>query len=322
MGAKPKRGKFGGRAWSQSWRARADAIHRRRPAVATNGTEAVGIKLYSAAGSHCAAAGSRRVTAKLGDAGATSSSQGTVRLSSRQGDAQFPSRDGTKSGGEGDTTAQLNREELARIQSGNLNNPPAPSGPPPGAESGPPPAPMQGGPMPGDRHRQGRCRATKNVLRTLAGRAVASGVRGAQCRARARRVWTALVPEEPVANCFSYIDRRGPGMKHLVSSIAITAALVIAAPVWAQNANPSGGNGMGMPGPNPGGGGGSPRTAGVRPGPQQIRLCRHRRHIIMQSDTRGRCMPIIRKWPPGLHSAAIPRRNSIVKSLPAFNPAI
>lgn len=50
----------------------------------------------------------------------------------------------------GDTTAQLNREELARIQSGNLNNPPAPSGPPPGAESGPPPAPMQGGPMPGE----------------------------------------------------------------------------------------------------------------------------------------------------------------------------
>jgi hypothetical protein len=49
----------------------------------------------------------------------------------------------------GDTTAQLNREELARIQSGNLNNPPAPSGPPPGAESGPPPAPMPGGPMPG-----------------------------------------------------------------------------------------------------------------------------------------------------------------------------
>jgi hypothetical protein len=49
----------------------------------------------------------------------------------------------------GDTTAQLNREELARIQTGNLSNPPAPSGPPPGAESGPPPAPMPGGPMPG-----------------------------------------------------------------------------------------------------------------------------------------------------------------------------
>lgn len=32
----------------------------------------------------------------------------------------------------GDTTAQLNREELARIQSGNLSNPPSPPAPPPG----------------------------------------------------------------------------------------------------------------------------------------------------------------------------------------------
>jgi hypothetical protein len=32
----------------------------------------------------------------------------------------------------GDTTAQLNREELARIQSGNLSNPPAPAAPMPG----------------------------------------------------------------------------------------------------------------------------------------------------------------------------------------------
>jgi hypothetical protein len=32
----------------------------------------------------------------------------------------------------GDTTAQLNREELARIQSGNVSNPPAPPPPPPG----------------------------------------------------------------------------------------------------------------------------------------------------------------------------------------------
>jgi hypothetical protein len=50
-------------------------------------------------------------------------------------------------------------------------------------------------------------------------------------------------------------------MKHLLSGAAIAAALVIAAPVWAQN--PSGGNGMGMPGPNPGGGGGlTPYTGG------------------------------------------------------------
>ncbi|HEY1259777.1 MAG TPA: hypothetical protein VGF34_11055 [Stellaceae bacterium] len=31
----------------------------------------------------------------------------------------------------GDTTAQLNREELARIQAGNMSNPPAPAAPPP-----------------------------------------------------------------------------------------------------------------------------------------------------------------------------------------------
>ncbi|MBV8119376.1 MAG: hypothetical protein JO081_05485 [Alphaproteobacteria bacterium] len=35
----------------------------------------------------------------------------------------------------GDTTAQLNREELARIQSGNLSNPPAPP-PGPGGPAG------------------------------------------------------------------------------------------------------------------------------------------------------------------------------------------
>jgi hypothetical protein len=48
----------------------------------------------------------------------------------------------------GDTTAQLNREELARIQSGNLGSPPAPS-PNPGT-AGPPPSPSggMGGPPP------------------------------------------------------------------------------------------------------------------------------------------------------------------------------
>jgi hypothetical protein len=42
----------------------------------------------------------------------------------------------------GDTTAALNRQELARIQSGNMTNPPAPSGPmgegPPGSPQPPP----------------------------------------------------------------------------------------------------------------------------------------------------------------------------------------
>jgi hypothetical protein len=48
--------------------------------------------------------------------------------------------------------------------------------------------------------------------------------------------------------------QRITAMKHLLTGVAVAAALAIAAPVWAQN--PSGGNGMGMPGPNPGGGGG------------------------------------------------------------------
>jgi hypothetical protein len=41
-----------------------------------------------------------------------------------------------RAGLSGDTTAQLNREELARIQSGNTSNPPAP---PPGQGAAPPP---------------------------------------------------------------------------------------------------------------------------------------------------------------------------------------
>jgi hypothetical protein len=39
-------------------------------------------------------------------------------------------------------------------------------------------------------------------------------------------------------------------MKHLLCGIAVTAALVIAAPVWAQPANPAGGTG-GAPAPAP-----------------------------------------------------------------------
>jgi hypothetical protein len=55
-------------------------------------------------------------------------------------------------------------------------------------------------------------------------------------------------------------------MKHLLTGVAVVAALAIAAPVWAQN--PSGGNGMGMPGPNPGGGGGlTPYSGGGAPAP-------------------------------------------------------
>ena len=43
-------------------------------------------------------------------------------------------------------------------------------------------------------------------------------------------------------------------MKHrLLTGVAVVAALAFSAPVWAQQANPSGGNSMGTPGPNPGG---------------------------------------------------------------------
>jgi opacity protein-like surface antigen len=51
----------------------------------------------------------------------------------------------------GDTTAQLNREELARIQSGNLSNPPAAPYPAPGGPPGggaPYPGPGAGGNAP------------------------------------------------------------------------------------------------------------------------------------------------------------------------------
>ncbi|MFZ3234121.1 MAG: hypothetical protein WA184_01975 [Stellaceae bacterium] len=54
-------------------------------------------------------------------------------------------------------------------------------------------------------------------------------------------------------------------MKHLLSGVAVAAALIIAAPVWAQN--PSGGNAVGTPGPNPGGPGLTPYSGGGAPAP-------------------------------------------------------
>ena len=56
-------------------------------------------------------------------------------------------------------------------------------------------------------------------------------------------------------------------MNRLLSGVAIAAALMITAPAWAQNANPSGGNSLGVPGPNPGGPGLTPYTGGA-PGPK------------------------------------------------------
>jgi hypothetical protein len=53
-------------------------------------------------------------------------------------------------------------------------------------------------------------------------------------------------------------------MKHLLTSVAVVAALALAAPVWAQ-VNPSGGNAQGLPGPNPGGPGLTPYSSGGTP---------------------------------------------------------
>ncbi|HEY3912182.1 MAG TPA: hypothetical protein VGM07_20175 [Stellaceae bacterium] len=54
-------------------------------------------------------------------------------------------------------------------------------------------------------------------------------------------------------------------MKHLLNGVAIAAALVIAAPAWAQN--PSGGNSVNTPGPNPGGPGLTPYSSGAPAAP-------------------------------------------------------
>ncbi|MGH7248127.1 MAG: hypothetical protein ACREH9_08485 [Pseudomonadota bacterium] len=59
-------------------------------------------------------------------------------------------------------------------------------------------------------------------------------------------------------------------MKHLLNGVAVVAALVVAAPAWAQQ----GGNGMGMPGPNPGGGGRpDPLQHRSTPGPRRSGTC-------------------------------------------------
>ena len=51
--------------------------------------------------------------------------------------------------------------------------------------------------------------------------------------------------------------------KHFLTGVAVIAALALSAPVWAQSANPSGGNAMGLPGPNPGGPGLTPYSGGA-----------------------------------------------------------
>jgi hypothetical protein len=59
--------------------------------------------------------------------------------------------------------------------------------------------------------------------------------------------------------------REEQGMKHLLTGVAVVAALAISTPVWAQPANPSGGNAVGTPGPNPGGPGLTPYSTGTPP---------------------------------------------------------
>jgi hypothetical protein len=56
-------------------------------------------------------------------------------------------------------------------------------------------------------------------------------------------------------------------MKQISCGVVMAAALMIAAPVWAQP-NPSGGNPVGTLGPNPGGPGLTPYTGGVPQGPK------------------------------------------------------
>src|SRR5580704_11857597 len=56
-------------------------------------------------------------------------------------------------------------------------------------------------------------------------------------------------------------------MKHLLTGVAVVAALAFSAPVWAQPASPSGGNAVGVPGPNPGGPGLTPYSTGAAPPP-------------------------------------------------------
>jgi len=83
--------------------------------------------------------------------------------------------------------------------------------------------------------------------------------------------------------------------KHLLSSVAVIAALTISAPAWAQPANPSGGNAVGLPGPNPGaaeGVGGilvgsdvALPPAGIRPDGPQTQPRRCRQSTVMRAPT-------------------------------------
>ena len=76
--------------------------------------------------------------------------------------------------------------------------------------------------------------------------------------------------------------------KYFLTGVAVIAALALSAPVWAQSANPSGGNAMGLPGPNPGGpgltpySGGNPRPMAAPPTSATPPVHRHARahHVV------------------------------------------
>jgi hypothetical protein len=55
------------------------------------------------------------------------------------------------------------------------------------------------------------------------------------------------------------INLRIESMRHILSGVAVVAAIVFSTPSWAQPTSP-GGNAVGMPGPNPGGPGLTPYT--------------------------------------------------------------
>jgi hypothetical protein len=74
-----------------------------------------------------------------------------------------------------------------------------------------------------------------------------------------------LQPLKSLTDSFLMPPQRGSSMKHLLTGVAVVAALAFSAPVGAQQASPSAGNAMGMPGPNPGGPGLTPYSAGAPP---------------------------------------------------------
>jgi hypothetical protein len=73
-------------------------------------------------------------------------------------------------------------------------------------------------------------------------------------------------------------------MKHLLTGVAVVAALAFSAPAWAQPTSPSGGNPMGLPGPNPGGPGLTPYTTG-QPQPQDSMSAMPPKHCVHHAKT-------------------------------------